>query len=159
MKTYLKVIIGVLAVLAVAGAYFYPIAKEKATLGATGDTNSSHRLNSIVFTGSATTTFASFYNNDATDRIITSEDFYYAGVASTSQLVISAATSTSPYGLNSNTNYSANWATLTSSPQYTASTTITSAYRVWPSGTYLNFISNGTTTSGSGQIAVRYIVM
>lgn len=136
-----------------------------------GVSNTTPQIIQQSFTGAATTTWFTSLNTGP-DRFITNIEFVYSGTASTSALTLQAATSTDSVDLNGNIDYIANFSTQTNTLyQYLSSTTpstvigvttggatnASTTVRVWPNGTYLNFVSSGLTTNGQGYIRVSYI--
>lgn len=134
---------------------------------APGDTYSTSKIAQIVLDLS-TTTAGSQYNGDSRDRIISSVDYYAAGLTTAksnatglSSLSWTLSTSTDVY-LAASTNYLLNTTIATTSPQlYVASSTPGGTgsvfVRVWQAGTYLNLFQNGTSTANA-TLVVRYFV-
>lgn len=170
----IKFIIGAIVAIAIVGAYFFPKSTHTTVLqaGAVGDTNSTQRIAQIVM-DMTTTTPASILNGDATDRIITSIDYYLASLTSVTSngsglanFTFLLSTSTNVYTAAS-ANYLLNTTVATTTAQlFVASTTPGNTAlatlagvntRVWKAGTYLNVFANGTSTA-TGTIKISYIV-
>lgn len=176
MKQSIYVLVGVVAVLLIAGGYYYPTIDG--SLGVSYATSTTGVLNTTakratVSLNPTTATTTSIYNGDSTDRMVLASyagctranvtvKSYTVGAGLSSANVKSATTSSSGSvtGLTGNTNYVTNIDIATSSEvAYVASTTepVLSAYgRVWPTGTYLTFLVNGTSTM-SCTFGVDYI--
>lgn len=154
MKTFLKVIVVIVAVLAIVCGYFYP--RTQATVGAsaTGSTFSTAKQFSKIWAPvSASATTTSIYNDTGNSLYVTRSFFYCSGASlntSVSSIIFSAATtSTNAPASLGNTNYLLIDSMATATPAYVATTTFTStaANLVWPAGSYVTFSSNGTNTA------------
>lgn len=174
-NTILGILIVVILVLA--GYAFWP-RSQVAGSSAVGTTNTTPRIAETVCNNLGSTTIASFYNGDGSDRVITSVDLVTIPAATTSLNAVWAATSTQASGIGASTNYLLNitFATTTS-PVYIVSSTASSSavttatstalttgtgwltgspQRIWASGSYFNVISNATSTDYC-NVKVAYI--
>lgn len=153
MKKYILTIIICLA-LGLVGGYFIPRPTAQ-MVGAIGDTNASPRLNQVVANPQSGTTYASFYNSDANARVVSGVYYWVNGIASSTALTLQAATTTTATGLGGNTSYVYN-GTLSSTTQYqyisSSTPTASDAIRLWPAGTYLNFVASGTSSPTTTMI-------
>lgn len=176
-KIIAGVVVGIVAIAAIAGSYFYPQAinvtrvEQVGSVSDVGTVNSSARLASVVMepaTASATTT--AVYNNGP-DRFIESSFVACTGVgtsktpltgAGLAQLQITLATSTSLLKSTAGYNSASILTVATSSPYlYQASTTASSIGTVgliWPASTYMNFGFNATNTANC-TVGVHYLNM
>lgn len=178
MNTKYKLLGAGLLLLAVALGCYKLLHKDSlGSASPAGTTNSTPKMNQIVCANTSTTTYASFLNGDANDRVVTSLSLYIQ-LATTTGTDMSAfnnigagtssnAVATSTSGLfwsGSVSTTSANIYIPASIAATTASSTaggnpyvITSdANRVWASGSYLNFKANAT-SSGYCTAAVHYL--
>lgn len=177
MTKTLKVLLVVLALVAV-GGYYFPgsqiVHDQSVTYGSTtGTTFNTAKVAAVVFTpatGSATST--SILNTDASDRKI--QSFFYdcsgvgtsltaytgAGLTSGGLIFSYATTSTANPNTPQTTN-AINLTVATSTPDSyniigAATTTPTALQRVWATGSYATFSSNATNTA-SCVVGVNYI--
>ena len=162
MKTYQKVIIGIIAVLAIAGAYMFPKTEVVKFVGAAGDiTNSSQPVASQDITV-ASTTISSFYNGSGRSRIVTSSFIYLNGFGSTTaDMTFRMATTTGSSGIGAGYVVNMTLASTTSDVvTYSTSTPSATGFMLWPTGTYLNTVTsalaNSTTT---GIVGVSYLTL
>ena len=144
---------------------------ETATTGfnvgaAAGETFDTAKVSQIGM-NYATTTIGSLYNNSGRTRVIKRvyaySDKWITNQSATASTSLQAATSTSNSGIGSNTNYvldasgASAVSTGTSFQTLTTTLSITDAYRLWPTGSYLNFITATTMTSTVlGVVGVEY---
>lgn len=161
----MKKILTILGVCVIVGAiaynYFSPKFGTIGTGSAIGTTNSTQRIAQAVCNNQATTTYVSFLNSNATDRVMTSIELFMTGYQSTTTLfAVDVGTSTVAVGTSS-TNYflhATNGQIATSTdPVYFASTTptTTNGNRIWATGSYLNVVANATTT-GYCTVKINY---
>lgn len=159
-KTFIGIIVAV--VLAFAAIVFGVNTSNIAGTGSpTGATWSTSKVALQSFTGvtiAPNTVVASFYNSDATDRVISSVDGYIGSLTSPA-VTLYVATSTSATATTT-TQYIVNGLVLgTSGNLYLASTTPSGVtadnQRIWPAGTYLDVVTS-TTTTATGVIGVKY---
>lgn len=198
--TKTKIYIAALVItVAIIGGYFYPKAPKQQpqiSVGAIGDVNTSARIAQCSLDMSttsptlATSTGATgcLFNGDGRDRIISSVEFYAAGLGTmvngtigatgTSTLVISTSTtafypnsanSVLSMGLATTTNGTTALPTLyfaTTSPGIVGVGTtvsygapiINSFARIWATGTYLASYMNATSSAGTGTVVIKYFV-
>ena len=144
---------------------------DQGIVGGAGDSYSTQKI-AVKEIDTTTTSTASFYNGDDTDRAILETFFHLVDATSTpgAPITLYIATSTSATTFGANTNYIWSRLITTSTPTFYASTTDPYAAGtglfVWPSETYLNFqlsltVASGTSQTGSGVASgaagVRYI--
>lgn len=159
MKKYIVSAVVIVVIGIILAVVFASPAKNVNTL-AVGDTQSTPKMIQAVCNNAATTTYTSFYNSDANDRIASNVDIYVEASSTSPLASMTAGTSTNSVTVPVANFFNNNTATSTlpvyvstSSP---ANTGVTPANRIWPSGTYLNFVANAT-TSGYCAIKVNYI--
>lgn len=169
-----KIVIGILALAAIYGAYQYPqVTQSVQTFGAVGATFNTAKIAAINWTLSDSATSTSILNGDANDRIVEGAQYWCSGVgtsktaftgAGLDALSFSAATtSASAPAIITNTNFVLNTTVATSTATlFVASTspglTATAAQRIWASGSYLTFWSNATNTAAC-NIGVQYLAI
>lgn len=169
-KINLTNILLVVLIVITVGLYFKsPIVRNtiQQLAGAVGDVNTTQRMLQQQFSLSSTTAFSSLNSNG--DRIITEVDYYMGSTTAmngTSNLGVATlnwtmSTSTDVYNALS-ANYVLNTTVATStSPAYLASTTpgnATATTRVWTSGSYLNLVTNATSTTATpNYIVIKYL--
>lgn len=167
-----SIVVGLIVVLLVAiGAYFYPqygLGVVGPGAGSFNGTRGFASLDVALANGSST----SILNTDSFDRLIseafvgcqglsTSLNASGAGVASL--LVQVATTTVANLGLQGNANYIGNLTVGTSTSNGTAYVSTTTnpfpneQSRVWPSGTYLTFNFNATSSAALCTEGVSYI--
>jgi hypothetical protein len=157
MNTKLKISLSIVAVLvigAVAGWFSHRVNYKAGAVSPAGTYQFSDVQPQVTFNGAATTTWATFFNAGP-DKVVYGVIYYVPTLGSS--VTLQAATSTDPVDLNSNTNYVFNATVASTTPYLASSTPVTnSAFRVWPAGTYLNFVSSATSTGG-GIITVQVL--
>jgi hypothetical protein len=160
LKIYIATLV---VVLAIVGGYFFPKVNNKfGAVSATGTTNNVTSWSSITFVPSTAST-TSLLNNGASDRAIlgsyamcTNEVtvLNWATGAGLANFTVKAATTTldgSTVGLAGSVNYIMN-VNIATTTGYGFVATSTEGYpiyvgRIWPTGTYLTFITNATSTA------------
>lgn len=166
----LALVVGILG-----GHSFWPQVNSNVGGAIAGTTNSTQRIISCVLdlstttpTTATTTSTGCLYNNDSSDRIITSVDYFTYGMTTTKYngtglavLNFWSSTSTDQYSTTS-VNVILNTTVATTVPNvYVGSTTpgqTGSAFvRVWAPSTYLNIAQNGTSTA-TGVVKVSYFI-
>ena len=179
MDTKSKVILTVLAIVALGGYFFpgssvqlvQPLNQYTQTVGsAVGSTFGTAKIASINFSPSVGATSTSMINSDASDRYVTSSFYYcsglgvskaaytYTSLTSNGLIFLAATSSTASTPINANTNF-VMYNTISTSTIYdfTASTTVyQAADRIWKAGSYLNFWSNATNTA-TCTVGVHYL--
>lgn len=172
---YIKYIVGAIVVLVVV-FFGVRLLNPSVPVTAVGDISNSAKIAQIVLNGgsAATTTvntiFASLFNGDSNGRVIQEVYYNISGLETNYFGSLLIGTSTLPTGLaTTSTMYNSGNLATSTVVIYNASTSpgasgTTAALRLWPSGTYLNFTSSSTQTSGttttltgSGIIGVKYV--
>ena len=144
---------------------------DQGVVGGAGDSYSTQKIAAKEI-DTTTTSTASFYNGDTTNRIIIGTFFHLENATSTpgAPITLYIATSSNATNFGANVNYVWEQVITTSTPTFFASTTAsyeagTTLY-VWPAGTYLNFQLSSTVASGTsatytqtakGVTGVQYI--
>jgi hypothetical protein len=163
MNTQLKYILGIVgAVIVGVGIGYFMFRSRPQLVGgsnlAPGTINNVARIAQIAGNGTATSTWFSMLNTDANDRIVLSVDIAISGtsgVGSTSAELVQCATSTEPYDLNSNSNYTFNTtlnALGTAILSYNSYTSLasTSVAHDWAAGSYMNCVAGASGVANSG---------
>lgn len=164
-----KIVTGLLvACLAFMYVYILMHPTTTVTLGgassATGTTFGTARIAAGVYNATFSATGSdvifSALNTDSTDRVITSVVGTFSGPLSITSLYMATSTSatattTTSYILNNGVS-SANSLFLLSTTSPTLVSASGDQYRIWPTGTYLNFML-GTTSTTTGMIGVTYL--
>lgn len=177
---YTKYVVGLVVVLVViffSVRFLNPAVPTPVT--AVGDTSNSAKIAQIVLNGGsvATTTsnsvWGSLFNGDSTSRIV--QDVYYSisGLETNIVVQLVVATSTAPTSTPTQaaslTTFNSGFLSTSTTMIYVSTSTAGAmgtapGYRIWPSGTYLNFTASstqllGTTTTltGSGIVGVKYV--
>lgn len=172
MKKVIFSLVGIVAVLALIGAYYFPQFQTSVGASPTGTTWGTARIASINWSlASHLATSTSLYNYDTQPRIIESSfvtcesmgtsKTAYTGAGLANLIIRAATTTTEAPAVITNANYAANYATVATSTAVllTASSTegvINGYSRIWPAGTYLTFWSNATNTAQC-TVGVKYI--
>lgn len=166
MKNYKNIVIGVVVVLAIVGAYFFPRFPKilpGATNSAAGSTFNSSKVAQINLSLASTGqngTSTSITNTDATDRIIT-DGFVSCNTVGNSftagsgaglinwTVQIGTTTTASPASAPSNLVYSAIISTSTPDVYVfgNASSSVPAFKQVWATGTNLTIFFNATNTA------------
>lgn len=156
-KTITSIIAVVALIVGVIGGHVFWGQSLVGGASAVGTSNSTQRIAQLVCNNVATTTYASFLNSDAQDRVITSVDFFFTGYGNSPFSSLSAGTSTGVAGTSATLVFNAAIATTTD-PTYVSTSTpsATVGSRVWAAGSYLNFFGNAT-SAGNCVIKVAYI--
>ncbi len=162
MKNNITNILIIVLILLTGGLYFTKNESSQSAItgtigGSVGATFNTAKVGQVNISPTIGATTTGVLNTDATDRFIESTYYACSGVG-TSQtaftgaglaaltLKIATGTTQAPAAItNGNT---IQQTVSTSTPDsYTASTTIASMIRIWPTGTYLNFEFNATNTA------------
>ena len=168
MKTYLKVIIGIVAVGVIVGAYYYPIATKEVGAGSSvGTTFNSAKVAQVNISPTNSATSTSILNTDDTDRWVTSNFAACTGLGTSYTAVTgaglaavtltSATTTTSAPATISNTNSIA-LTVATATPNYMINTVLTTntLTGLWKSGSYMSWAFNATNTAAC-TVGVTYL--
>ncbi len=177
MNTTTKIVAGIILVLALIGAYYFPqstmTTQTIGAISAVGTTNSSQRLATVVLALSTTLgTTTGITNTDSQDRAIQNSYAYCTGIGTSNAwnvggtggalaaLLIQMSTSTASGNAGSNTNFASNLTVATATPfVFVSSTTVPTPNdvgRYWPAGTVLNVTANATNT-GTCVIGINYL--
>ena len=169
MKTSTKIVVSALVALAVVmGAWIYFSGHQKVggTVSPAGATFGTARIAMGVINGTFSATgsnvILSLYNSDATDRVISSVDGYLYGPFASMTVYMATSTSatattTSSYIVNDVFATTANYYLSTTSPRLVVNGgTTADQYRIWPAGTYLDFML-GTTSTTTGMLGVKFL--
>lgn len=187
MNTSLKnILVGVVCLgLGIVAGYFMfhneHLVGGVATANVPGTTNATPRVAQVVANMVASTTVATFYNSDTSDRVITAIDVFSTGYGATSSIAnigfgtsTSISSSTSPTGLACPAGFtgtlvaSTTFATTTDPVYFTISNATTTTQsgqitpitsnpaRIWATGSCLEAVTNATST-GYMNIRISYL--
>lgn len=168
MNTKIKFGLGLVAVIAIVGAYFFPTLQAGLGASDTGSTFSTQKTAAIVWTPSTGATTTSIQNTDANDRYVTSSHIYcgtvgtsltpLTGTGLAAVLIKAATTSTAAPAIVTNANLTMSVTLATSSVDSIVSTSTfgTAYWQRWAAGSYMSFYSNATNTAVC-TVGVNYV--